>query len=121
MNVGDILKKAYDGVSAKLEGVIKPVTITRTTVGSFNPTTGVRTPASTTTQTGRAVVENEQAIRNVFPAYVVTGTERLVLLEGLQWAPQEGDTVAVEGLTTRKIGAVLDLLAAGKGYRAVLI
>lgn len=121
LEVGDILKEAFDGVAAELSGVIKSVTITRNSPTGYNATTGQPTVAPPVTQTGRAVIENESTIRNVFPGYVVVGTERLVLLEGLSWAPQEGDVAAVEGLTSRKVVAVLDLLGSGTGYRAVLL
>lgn len=121
MDVGDILKEAYDGVAAELDGVIKDVTITRSGVVSYDTTTGQNVTSAPVVQTGRAVIENEQVIRNVFPGYVITGTERLVLLQGLSWAPAEGDTAAVGGLTTRRVAAVLDLLGSGQGFRAILV
>jgi hypothetical protein len=122
LSVGDIMKEAFDGVAAELSGVIKTATVTRHTPTGYDPATGQNTFSPPVTQTGRAVIENESTIKNVFPGYVAVGTERLVLLEGLSWAPQEGDQVAVESLWSgRKCTAVLDLLGAGGAYRVVVL
>lgn len=125
MDVSGIITKVFDKVSAKLDNVIKTVTITRAGgTKVYDPVTGTYTGVVPATTSGRCVMEDETigtALRSAFPGYVPTGTEKLVFMSELAWAPKEGDTATIDGVGDKKVAAVLDLLAVHAGYRVIVI
>ena len=117
--VAEIAAEAFTAVAAELTDVIKTCSITRTTQGAYNPTTG--TYATTTaTATGRAVFDTSNKIEDVLPGYVAGPAELIVYFEGLSFAPVENDTATIAGLTYT-VKAVGDIAGAGSFYACSIV
>lgn len=125
VDVASIAKEALDAVAAELTGVVHTVTLTHTDDNPvYDAATGIVTPGTPVTATGRAIDEagsSIQILKTQFPWYVVTGVERVFFLEGLNRKPVQGDTLTGPTVGTRKIVAVQDILGAGQAYRAVVL
>ena len=116
LDVARIAKLAFDGVARAISGAIHPATLTRTTQGAYNPTTGAYA-TTTATQTGRAVVDTAKPLQDVFPDYIVGAGDELILLEGFTSA-RENDSLSFAG-RTRIIRQAQDVLAAGSLFYIV--
>ena len=114
-----IAAKAFTGVAAKITGVIKVCTLTRTTQGAYNTTTG-QYATTTATATGRAIFDTSTKIIDALPGYLAGPTEKLVYFEGLSFAPAENDTVTIGGVT-HTVKAVGDIVGAGTFFAGTVI
>lgn len=119
LSVASIAKRAMDKVGAKVSGVIHDATLSRSGPPVYDPETGGFV-ASTTTDTGRALFDNERPAADLFPDYVPGPGEELAYLEGLAaMVPREGDSLTTAG----KVFSILrvgDLLRSGGLYPLVL-
>src|SRR5690606_15435600 len=80
--VASIAKKAMDAVAEKISGVVHSATLTRTTAGEYDPSTGTQTE-TTETDAGRLVLASETPAADIFPDYVPGPSEELAYIEGL--------------------------------------
>lgn len=115
--IAAIAAEAFTAVSAELTDVIKSCTVTRTTQGEYDADAG-EYETTTSSQTGRALIDQSTPISDIFPAYVVGPKDTMIWLEGLATAPLENDTVTIGG-TTRIITAVGDVVGAGGLFSVV--
>lgn len=119
--VAAIAAEAFTAVAAELTDVIKTFTLTRTTQGAYNTSTGAYA-VTTATDTGRAVFDfaaTQSTFSDLFPAYVVGPSDKMLYLEGLTTlVPKENDTLAVAGLTLTIMAAV-NLMESGGMYAVV--
>lgn len=124
MRVQDIITKAFDKVGAKLDGVIMAITVSRTGgTKTYDPATGAYTGGTPMITTGRGLFEDitiSTLSRNPFPGYVFTGTEKMMFLSELDWAPKEGDSVSINGKPDMVVKACLDLLQTEEGFRVIV-
>lgn len=104
-----IAAEAFTDVAAELTDVIKSCTLTKTTLGAYNATTGAHA-TTTSSVTGRAVAGTERAIQDIFPAYVVGPRDVLFYLEGLSSPPAENDTLTVNSVdyTITQVGDIVN-------------
>lgn len=117
--VAQIAAKVFTKVNSKLTDVIKTCSLTRTTQGAYNPTTG-QYATTTATATGRAVFDTSSKIEDILPGYVAGPAELIVYFEGLSFAPVENDTATIAGLTYT-VKAVGDIAGAGSFYAASVV
>lgn len=115
--VSAIATAAFNGVASAITDVIKTCTVTKTTQGAYNATTGAYA-VTTTAITGRAVAGTQDAIPDLFPAWVVGPKDELFYLEGLSSAPAENDTLTI-GAKVRTIKAVGDMVGSGSFYAVI--
>ncbi len=117
LNVARIAKMAMDGAAKSITDAIHPATLTRTVQGTvYDPVTG-RYPETTTTQTGRAVLDSVRPVQDLFPAYIVGPKDQLVLLEGFTSA-RENDSLTFAG-KTMIVRQSQDIVAAGSLFYCV--
>jgi uncharacterized membrane protein len=114
--VAAIADAAFDAVGAAITDAILAVAVTRVTQGAYNVTTGAYAETETT-QTGRAVLADERAIADIFPAYTVGPRDQMFILEGLT-SLREADTFTAGG-KTYAVGAVQDIVGAGTLFMCV--
>lgn len=116
--IADIAKEAFDGLSAEITDAVHPATLTRRTIdeAAYDVMTG-QYEAAVTTQTGRAMVETQRPMRDVFPEYVAGPGDELIFLEGFT-ACRENDHLTFGG-RTRVIRQCQDLLGAGTLFYVV--
>lgn len=118
--VAAIADAAFDAVAAKITGVINSCTLTRTTQGAYNPTTGTYA-TTTSTDAGRALFDTSTKIDDALPGYVAGPTERLVWIEGLDTlSPKENDTIAIGGVNYT-VKATGDIVGAGSFFAATVV
>lgn len=118
--VAEIAAAAFTKVNSKISGVIKACTITRTTQGEYDPSTGSYS-TTTSTDTGRAVFDTKTKIEDALPGYVAGPTEKLVWIEGLDTITSvENDTIVIGG-SNYVIKAVGDVAGAGAFFAATVI
>ncbi|MCW2309722.1 hypothetical protein [Rhodobium gokarnense] len=118
--VATIAAKAFDGVAAKISGVIQSCTLTRTTQGAYDPSTGSYS-TTTSTDTGRGLFDTSTKIEDALPGYIAGPTEKLVWIEGLDTlTPKENDglTVGASSYTVMHVG---DIVGAGSFYAATVV
>lgn len=111
-SVAEIAAQAFDEVSSEIGGAIHSATLTRRTINeaSYDVMYG-RYEAAETTQTGRAIVETQRPMRDVFPEYVAGPGDELILLQGFT-ACRENDHLTFAG-RTRIVRQCQDILGAG--------
>lgn len=114
-----IASSAFTKVNAKLTDVIKACTVTRTTQGDYNATTGAY-ETTTAQATGRAVFDTSAKTEDVLPGYVAGPAELIVYFEGLSFAPAENDTAVIGGITYT-VKAVGDIAGAGTFFAASVV
>lgn len=106
--VAEIAKEAFDGVAAEMPDVIQDASLTRTTQGVYDPSTGTY---ATTTQTWncRALFADEKAMADAFPAYVIGPADRMAYVEGLATTPKEADAMTIGGqaVTVMRVGDIV--------------
>lgn len=117
--VAAIAAKALDKVATKISGIIKTATVTRTTQGAYNPTTGSY-ETTTASSTGRAVFDTSTPIPDALAGYVGGPGEELVYFEGLTFAPKENDTASIGGVayTVKYVG---DIVSAGTFFACTVV
>jgi hypothetical protein len=118
--VAEIAASAFTAVNAQVTGIIKSCTLTRTTQGDYNPSTGAY-DTTTSTDTGRALFDTSTKIDDALPGYVAGPTERLVWIEGLDaLVPKENDAIAIGGVgyTVKAVG---DIVGAGSFFAATVV
>ena len=115
--VAAISKLAFDGVAAKITDAVISATLARRTQGAYDDETGSYT-ITTTTQTGRIVVDGTTPVTDIFPAYVIGPADELVMLQGFT-ACQENDVLTFGG-ADRVVMAVQDIAGAGTLFYAVV-
>lgn len=118
MNVADIAKEAFDGVAAELDGVIQAASLIRTIRGAYDPTSGTFTETAQQ-WSGRALIADERALADIFPAYVIGPSDRLVYLEGFTESPKETDKVTI-GSKAYQVTKTADIVGAGSFFTVVL-
>ena len=116
MDIAEIAALAFDGVESAITDAIHLATLTRTTQGNYNASTGAYA-TTTAAQTGRALVDTVRPVADVFPDYVVGVGDELILLEGFT-SCRENDALAFAG-RTRIVRQVQDIVAAGSLFYAV--
>lgn len=118
-SVAAIAAEAFTAVAAELPDVIKACTLTRVVQGAYNPTTGTY-GETTTTATGRALIDTSTPVKDVFPAYVASVGELLIWIEGLTIVPMENDKLTIGGVdrTVTKVG---DIVGAGTFFGVMAI
>ena len=116
LTVAQIAKKAFDKVGAKITDAIQTATLANDTQGAYNADTGTYT-LTTTTETGRAVVDTVKPINDIFPDYTVGPGDELILLEGFT-ACAENYRLTMGGKTWH-IRRAQDIVAAGSLFFAV--
>jgi len=114
--VAQIAAKAIGAAQKAIPDAVHAATLTRTVQGAYNATTGAYA-TTTTSQTGRAVVDSERPVGDVFEEYVVGAGDELILLEGFT-SCAENDTLTFAG-RTRIVRKVQDILAAGSLFFCV--
>ena len=117
--VAQIAAKAIGAAQKAIPDAVHAATLTRTVQGAYNATTGAyaTTPGPGFPQTGRAVVDSERPVGDVFAEYVVGAGDELILLEGFT-SCAENDTLTFAG-RTRIVRKVQDILAAGSLFFCV--
>ncbi len=101
LTVADIAKKAFDGVSAKLSGVIKAGTLQRKVTTGYDAASGTvgNIPM---TQRCRLVFGSADAGAKYFPGLVIAAPEQVGYIEGAgSFTPQENDTFIEDGQANR--------------------
>lgn len=114
--VAAIARDAFNAVAAQITDAILDVTVTRITQGAYNVTTGAYAE-TTSTQTGRAVLDTVKPVQDLFPAYVRGPKDQLFLIEGITTL-REGDELTI-GATTYAVAAVQDIVGAGSLFYAI--
>lgn len=114
--VAQIGASAFDAVAASITDAIIAVTVTRTTQGAYDVASGSYATTSTT-QTGRAVVDTVKPVTDIFPAYIVGPKDQLFFIEGIT-ALAEADTITTAS-GTYKVAKVQDVLHNGTLFYAV--
>ena len=112
LSVKQIAEMAVSAAAGAISGAIHSATLTRRTINeaSYDVMYG-RYEAAETTQTGRAIVETQRPMRDVFPEYVAGPGDELILLEGFT-ACRENDHLTFAG-RTRIVRQCQDILGAG--------
>jgi len=121
-SVADIALKAFNGVAAKISGVIKTCTITRdSVVGTYNPATGSwASGPNAVDMTGQLVETTAKAVEDVFPELVIGPSDKVFIIRGLSEAPIETDTLTI-GAASLVIKAVGDVVGSGDLYFVVAV
>ncbi|WP_037471603.1 hypothetical protein [Sinorhizobium fredii] len=118
VSVASLASRAFDRLNAGLTDAVKACTLTHTTQGAYDPVTGTYTTVTTTT-TGRAIFDVSRPIADAFPAYVAGPADKLAILEGLDFAPVETDTLTIASVD-HTIKAVADIAGAGSTFSVVI-
>lgn len=116
LTVAQIADIAMSAVSAQITDAIHAATLSHDTQGAYDFDTGEYT-VTTTTETGRAVVDTEKPASDIFPDYVVGPGDELILLEGFT-ACAENHRLTMTGATWH-IQRVQDIVAAGTLFYVV--
>lgn len=116
MNIAQIAAKAFTAAQGAISDAVVAATVTRETLGAYDAATGAYSK-TTTSQTGRAVIQGVAAMRDVFPDFVAGPADEAILLEGFT-AVAENDKVVI-GSTTRLVVAVQDIGGAGTLFNVI--
>jgi hypothetical protein len=97
-------------VFAGLDDLGAPATLTRTTPGAYNPTTGGNAAGTTTNSTTTAVLDAATSVKLgfIFGPALVQGGDIMAMIpaKGLASAPLPGDTLTVAGWTYKVVQVV---------------
>jgi len=119
--VAEIAAEAFTAVAAELQGVIRSVTVSRTTNGAYDPATGTFA-SSTDSDNGRAFFDTSTRIVDALPGHIAGPGEELLWIEGLDTIePQENDTIAITGKGDYRVVHVGDIVGAGGLFAATVI
>ena len=117
--VAEIAKKAFDGVAAKMPGVINDATLTKPGEGStYDPATGQWQEVPPTIYDCRALIDTSTPLIDVFPAFVAGPGDTLIYLEGLTAEPAKNDKISIGG-AERIIQGTGDIVGAGEFFVVV--
>ncbi|APX88648.1 hypothetical protein BV394_01970 [Brevirhabdus pacifica] len=116
--VAEIAAEAFTAVAAEITDAIQSATISYDTQGAYNATTGTYA-TTTTTLTGRSVVDQVTPARDIFPDYVIGPRDEMVLLEGFTTVPKETWTLTFSG-KDHTIMAVQDIVSAGTLFYVIV-
>lgn len=108
--VAAIAAKAFSAVADRITDAIQAATLTATTQGAYNAATGAYA-TTTSTQTGRAVVDTVTPKADIFPDYTAGTGDELILLEGFT-ACTENMVLTMAGGDWH-VSQVQDILRAG--------
>lgn len=116
LSVAQIASMAVSAVSGAVSGAVHAATLARDTIGAYDPETGAHS-ITTTTQTGRAVLETTKPAQDIFPDYVAGPGDELVFLEGFT-SCLENDRLTFAG-KARTVLRAQDILGAGSIFYAI--
>lgn len=121
-SVAAFARLGFDAVAAALPDVVRPCSLRRAVGTAYDPETGqfVSTYISTD---GRAVFDTARPVESTLPGLTPGPTDKLVWLEGLEWAPQAGDVLSLTDLSPEPVFTVVqaaDVAEAG-GYFAAVV
>lgn len=105
---------------ARLGDLVYSAQLRRATDGVYNPAT--LSAASTETQTDGKLLFDENTIRqtNYLAGAEILPTDEVAYMQGVQFAPEKGDTVEITGVGTKSVVWSDDLLRLGALYLVVL-
>jgi len=109
--VAQIADTAFDNVSLAITDAIKTASLSYVSNGNYNYDTGAYA-TTTTTITGRCVIDSSTPSDDIFPDYVLGSHEQMMLLEGFSSVPVEGWTLTL-GSKTYTVKKVQDIVGAG--------
>lgn len=115
--VAEIAKAAFDGASAAIPDSVHVATLSHDARGSYDAAAGTYS-TTTTTATGRALIDTVKPIADIFPEYVVGPKDELILLEGFTSVPEENWKLTIKA-KLRTIKAVQDIVQAGSLFYVV--
>jgi len=116
--ISKIAKAAFDAANTAVAGIVSDATLTYSTNAAYNPATGSYSPTGTPITGGRALVQTDKPIADLFPDYIAGPTDILVLLEGFTVTPQEGWSLTFNS-HTYEIKQVADILGASELFNVV--
>ena len=116
VTVAQIAAKAFNAVAAKITDAIQSASLAYDTQGAYNVDTG-EYALTTTTETGRAVVDTVKPMTDIFPDYIAGPGDELILLEGFT-SCDENYRLTMTGETWH-IQRVQDIVAAGSLFFVV--
>lgn len=116
MTVAEIAEMAFDAVAESITDAIHAASLSEDTQGAYNAVTGAYA-VTTTTATGRAVVDTVKPMADIFPEYVAGPSDELILLEGFT-AARENMRLTFGGWV-RHVTAAQDVLNAGSLFYVV--
>ena len=109
--VAQIADEAFDNVALAITDAIKTATLSSVANGSYNYDTGAYS-TTTTTISGRCVIDSQTPASDIFPDYVIGPNEQIMMLEGFSSVPYEGWTLTL-GSKTYTVKRVQDIVGAG--------
>lgn len=109
--VAQIADEAFDNVALAITDAIKTATLSSVANGSYNYDTGAYA-TTTTTISGRCVIDSQTPASDIFPDYVIGPNEQMMMLEGFSSVPVEGWTLTL-GSITYTVKRVQDIVGAG--------
>ena len=89
--VAQIAETAFNNVAAAITDAVKNVSVTRTTRGVYNTTTGAYAETYGR-EFGKAVLDTVRPVSDIFPQYKVGPKDQLWLVRGVG-SIQEGDAI----------------------------
>jgi len=116
--LASINKTAFDAIAGAISGVIQTVVFSYETQSVYDPSTSTW-GVTTTTITGRGVLDTRKPIADLFPDYVAGPSEKLIWIEGITTPPQEGWMVNFNG-ADYTVTRVLDVLDAHEAFYVVV-
>lgn len=120
ITVADIAKKAFDGVAAKVGGVIHACTLRRDRSTGYNVSTGAPN-VITDSEACRMVFSRADAGQKYFPELVISAPDDVAFIAGAQaLAPKSNDTLTLASGAQFRIVQSRDILQAAGLWAAVV-
>lgn len=116
VTVAQIAAKAFNAVSAKITDAIHGATLEHDIQGVYDFDDG-EYGLTTNSETGRAVVDTEKPVTDIFPDYIAGPGDELILLEGFTGCA-ENYRLIMTGATWH-IRQVQDITASGSLFFVV--
>ena len=110
--VAEIADAAFDNVALAITDAIKTATLSSVANGSYNYDTGAYS-TTTTTISGRCVIDSQTPASDIFPDYVIGPNEQMMMLEGFSSVPYEGWTLTLgsKTYTVKRVQAIQMIVA----------
>lgn len=118
MTVAALAASAFDAIGRAFPGAVKDCTLRHPSGQEYNPETGGFITTWVTT-TGRCCWDTTRPVQDSLPALIPGPTDLLVHLEGLAFAPLEGDSLVVDGVTF-SVQQGADVAGTGGAFAAVV-
>lgn len=118
MSIAALAATAFDAIAGHFPGAVKDCLLRHPTGQEYDPVTGQYVVIYDETE-GRCCFDTTRPVEDSLPSLIPGPQDLLVHLEGLAFAPVEGDSLVVDGVTY-SVQQGADVAMTGGAFAAVV-